>query len=75
MTYKAVYTSKFPQYLANLVQQHIACTVCLCQPSLWLLVVTSHLVLEVFTRQFLPSGIVFLLISVLAKLSHHSADT
>jgi len=40
-----------------------------------LLVVTSHLVLEVFARQLLLSGIVCLLMSVLAKLSQHSADT
>jgi len=38
------------------------------------LVVTSHLVLEVFARQLLLSGIVFPLTSVLAKLSQHSAD-
>ena len=40
-----------------------------------LLVVTSHLVLEVFARQLLLFGIVCLLTSVLAKLSQHSADT
>ena len=50
--------------------------VCLCQPSVCLLlVVTSHLVLEVFTQQLLLSGIVSPLTSVLAKLSQHSADT
>ena len=40
-----------------------------------LVVVTSHLVLEVFARQLLLSGIVSPLMSVLAKLSQHSADT
>jgi len=40
-----------------------------------LLVVTSHLVLEIFARQLLLFGIVCLLTSVLAKLSQHSADT
>ena len=40
-----------------------------------LLVVTSHLVLEVFARQLLLSGIVFPLTSILAKLSQHSAPT
>ena len=41
-----------------------------------LLVVTSHLVLEVFARQLLlVSGIVSTLTSVLAKLSQHSTDT
>ena len=39
-----------------------------------LLVVASHLVLEVFVRQLLLPGIVFPLTSVLAKLSQHSAD-
>jgi len=39
------------------------------------LVVTSHLVLEVFTPQLLLSGIVFPLTSVLAKLSQHSTDS
>jgi len=39
------------------------------------LVVTSHLVLEVFARQLLLSGIVCPLTSVLTKLSQHSADT
>jgi len=39
-----------------------------------LLVVTSHLVLEVFARQLLLSGIVSHLTSVLAKLSQHSVD-
>jgi len=39
------------------------------------LVVTSHLVLEVFARQLLLSGIVSPLTSVLAKLSQYSADT
>ena len=38
-----------------------------------LLVVTFHLVLEVFARQLLLSGIVFPLTSVPAKLSQHSA--
>jgi len=40
-----------------------------------LLVVTFHLVLEVFARQLLLFGIVCLLTSVLAKLTQHSADT
>ena len=48
-------------------------TVCLCQPSL-LLVVTAHLVFGVFARQLLLFGIVFPLASILAKLSQHSAD-
>ena len=39
------------------------------------LVVTSHLVLEVFARQLLLFGIVCLLTFGLAKLSQHSADT
>jgi len=39
------------------------------------LVVTSHLVLEVFARQLLLSGIVSSLTSVLAKLSQHPVDT
>jgi len=39
-----------------------------------LLVVTSHIVLEVFARQLLLSGIVFPLTSILVKLSQHSAD-
>jgi len=38
-----------------------------------LLVVTFHLVLEVFARQLLLSGIVFPLTYVPAKLSQHSA--
>jgi len=38
-----------------------------------LLVVTFHLVLEVFARQLLLSGIVSPLTSVPAKLSQHSA--
>jgi len=42
---------------------------------LGLLVVTSPLVLEVFARQLLLSGIVSPLTSVLAKVSQHSADT
>jgi len=41
---------------------------------LLLVVVTSHLVLEVFARQLLLSGLVSPLTSVLAKL-RHSADT
>ena len=76
MTNKAIYTGN-AQYLANLVQWHTP------SRSLWLplpifsllLVVTSHLVLEVFARQLLLSGIVFPLTSVLVKLSQHSADT
>jgi len=39
-----------------------------------LLVVTSHLVLEVFTWYLLLSGIVYPLTSILAKLSQHSTD-
>ena len=41
--------------------------------SYLLLVVTFHLVLEVFARQLLLSGIVSPLTSVPAKLSQHSA--
>jgi len=40
-----------------------------------LLVVTSHLVLNVFARYLLLSGIVSRLTSILVKLSQHSADT
>jgi len=36
---------------------------------------SSHLLLEVFARQLLLSGIVSYLTSVLAKLSQHFADT
>jgi len=39
-----------------------------------LLVVISHLVLEVSAQQHLLSGIVFPLTSVLVKLSQHSVD-
>jgi len=40
-----------------------------------LLIVTSHLVLEIFSWQLLLSGIVSPLASVLAKLSQHPANT
>ena len=69
MTHKAIRTGN-PPYLANLVQWH---TPCRTKVSL-LLVLTYHLVLKVFARQLLLSGIVFPLTSVLAKLSQHSAD-
>ena len=69
-THKALYTSN-PPYLANLVHWHTHAELYdLPLPNFCLLlVVTSHLVLEVF------AGIVSLLTSILAKLSQHSTDT
>jgi len=76
MTHKAIYTGN-PPYLANLVQWHTPSRN-LRSASANLLSVTRcniSLVLEVFARQLLLSGIVFPLTTVLVKLSQHSADT
>jgi len=59
------------------VQWHAPCRTLRSMPlptSSLSLVVTSHLVLQVFARQLLLSRIVFPLTFILAKLSQHSAD-
>jgi len=73
MTHKAIHTDN-PPYLANLVDWFSGTRHEELYGLLLLLFVTFHLVLEVFARQLLLSGIVSPLTSVPAKLSQHSAD-
>ena len=75
MTYKATYTGNLHIWLIWSSGTLHAQLYGLPLPTFSLsLVVTSHLVLEVFARQLLLSGIVSILMSVLAKLSQHSAN-
>jgi len=76
MTHKAIYTGNSHIWLIWTSGTHHAELYGLPLPTFsLLLVVTSHLVLEVFARQLLLSGTVSPLTSVLAKLLQHSADT